>query len=319
MGLKLISAQDRAHIENKYHWKDQPYNSLNRWAYHGYDYDPSTGMTDEEIQEGLTVLAAQIEGEPRPVQKAKLVEYVLENTRIDVNEHDYFIGFYTWNRPIQKHCINKWYQELREKFPETTKQLNEINVSGSGSGGLDFDHTIPDWDSMMALGYPGLLDRITARYEELKAVGQISETQEQFFRGVEIEYKAIIRFIDRLYQYALTKDFEKAPKIAQCLKNLRDGAPQTMYDAMQLIYIHFMISESIDNYQVRSLGYGLDTTLYPFFVKDIESGAATKDEETELLSHFLMQWSSIDNYWASPSTWPACCPTARPASMKCPI
>ena len=74
------------------------------------------------------------------------------------------------------------------------------------------------------------------------------------------------------YRYALTKDFEKAPKIAQCLKNLRDGAPQTTYDAMQMIYLYFILSESVDHYQVRSLGYGIDQTLYPFFYEDIVFG-----------------------------------------------
>lgn len=105
--MELISKLDREYLENKYHRTDEEYNPFNRMAYHGYEYDPQTGLTDEEIDHGLAVLEQELQGLSHPIIKAKMVEYVLDNTRIDVNEHDYFVGIYTWCRPISKHCINK--------------------------------------------------------------------------------------------------------------------------------------------------------------------------------------------------------------------
>lgn len=298
--MELISKLDREYLENKYHRTDEEYNPFNRMAYHGYEYDPQTGLTDEEIDHGLAVLEQELQGLSHPIIKAKMVEYVLDNTRIDVNEHDYFVGIYTWCRPISKHCINKWHQEVCSQFPEATQRLHDSFEAGADYGGLDFEHTIPDWDALMKLGFPGILQRIRAQYRQIRSEGRLTEKQENFYRGVEITYEAVLRFLDRLYSYAMTKDFQKAPKIASCLKSLRDGAPQTTYEAMQLIYLYFMISESIDHYQVRSLGYGLDGTLYPFFHRDIENHVATKDEIANLLSYFLMQWAAIDNYWGQP-------------------
>lgn len=298
--MELISLQDREYLENKFHRTDEPFDAFRRMQYHGYEYDPATGMTDEEIKAGLAMLAAEMKDLPHPVQKARLFAYVLDHTRIDVNEHDYFIGLYSWSRLIYPYTVTPWSKAVYDSFPQATQRLHESFSAGADYGGLDFDHTIPDWDSLMEMGFPGILDRITQQYETLKAQGQVSEKQEAFFRGVEITYQAVIRFIDRLYRYALTKNFEKAPKIAQCLKNLRDGAPKTTYDAMQMIYLYFIISESVDQYQVRSLGYGIDQTLYPFFKRDIESGEATKEEVANLLSYFLMQWSAIGNYWGQP-------------------
>ncbi|MGI6172493.1 MAG: pyruvate formate lyase family protein [Christensenellales bacterium] len=307
--MRIITAEDRNYLENKYHRTDEPFDAYNRMAYHGYEYDPSTGMTDEEMRVGLEDLSKRLEGLPHPVQKARMFEYVLDNTRIDVNEHDYFVGIYTWNRPISKFTLHKWHDETLEKHcGDDIAHLKLAADAGMHYGGgksagyspLDFDHTVPDWDSLMALGFPGILKRIEESRKRHADAGTFTEGQEAFYWGVKIEYEAILRLLDRLYDYACSKTFEKAPKIAECLKNLRDGAPKSAYDAMQMIYLYFMLSESVEHYQVRSLGHGLDATLLPFFRNDISEGRFTRDDIAELLSYFLMQWSAIGNYWGQP-------------------
>lgn len=293
--------QDRTYLENKYHKTDEKFDNFNRMAYHGYEYDASTGLDDVKMDRELALLSARLEGQPHPVYKAKMFEYVLDHTRIDVNEKDYFVGIYSWSRMISKYTCLKWYQEIKyQEFPEEARILDEIEETGGAYGWLDFDHTVPDWDAIMELGIKGLYERILKSYEVLQASPNLTEKQETFFRALEIEYNAVLRFIDRLYQYALTRNFEKAPKIAACLKQLREGAPRNTYEALQLIYIYFMLSESVEHYQVRSLGHGLDATLYPFFKKDIENGVYTEDEVRELLAYFFMQWSAIGNYWGQP-------------------
>ena len=296
--FKTLNA-DRATIERKYHHPDKPYDGFRRMAYHGYDYDAATGLTDEQIQEGLAELAVRLEGQPHPVVKAEMFAYILDNTRIDVNASDYFVGIYSWNRLLSPFTVDKWEREVNATFPEESMLIGKLEDSGAGLGWLDYDHTIPDWDSLMELGFPGILKRAEAAFAKLEASGTVTQKQRDFFRGVQTEYRAVIRLLDRWYHYALTKDFEKAPAIADCLKQLRDGAPRNTYEAMQLIYIYFMLSESVDHYQVRSLGYGLDGTLYPFWCRDLKNGW-TKEELGERIGYFLMQWAAIDNYWGQP-------------------
>ena len=84
--------RDRAYIENKYHRTDEPFNPYLRREYHGYEYDPATGMSDAELREGIAALVSERASLPHPVVKAQAVAYALENTRIDVNAQDYFIG-----------------------------------------------------------------------------------------------------------------------------------------------------------------------------------------------------------------------------------
>ena len=302
MKICTIPECDRNYLENKYHKTSEPFNSFNRMAYHGYEYDISTGLDDDAIRAGLEELTSSLEGESRPIMKARAIEYVLDNTRIDINEHDYFVGIYSWSRLIGKYTVAKWRDATYLKAREEAKSTKNIDYGRTGTAwiGLDFDHTVPDWDSLVSLGFSGILKRAEDSYEKLCREGGVSEKQEVFYRSVKIEYEAILRFIDRLYEYSLTRDFDKASKISACLKNLREGAPRNTLDLLQMIYIYFMISESIDHYQVRSLGYGLDATIYPFFVRDLEKGVFTREELTEFVAYFLMQFSAIGSYWGQP-------------------
>ena len=292
--------QDRYYIERKYHDPDQPFNGFARWNYHGYAYDESTGMDDETLQTALRALKEGIKDEPRPVQKAKLFAYTLDNARIDINEHDYFIGFWNWNRPISPHSVHPWEYEVRCSAPEDLETIGAFDRSGAVFGFLDHDHTVPDWDSLIGLGFNGILQRLHTHYALLKEEGKLTQKQQDFYQGCVLEYEGILRFIDRLYQLACRQTHAKAEKYAACLKHLRDGAPTDTYEVLQLIYIYFMLSESVDNYQVRSLGYGLDASLYPYFIRDMECGKYTKEEIAEFLAYFLMQWAAIDNYWGQP-------------------
>lgn len=292
---------DRSFIENKYHKTDEPFNPYSRMAYHGYDFDKSTGLEDEEINDGLSKLYEKTKDLPHPVAKAYAVKYVLENTKIDINEHDLFVGLWSVNRLANSVTLNKWNAEVFETIlPKVKQKMNDMNESGAVAIWPDFDHVVPDWDAILCLGFPGLKKR-AEEYKELhKACGTLTPETAAFFDGIIIEYTAIIALVDRLYRLALTQNHDKAKKVAECLLHIRDGAPQNIYEAMQVIYIYFMVSECFDSYQVRSLGNGLDNTLYGFYKNDLKSGAYTKEEIKELFRYFLFQWSAIGNYWGQP-------------------
>ena len=293
--------KDRKFIENKYHMTNEPFNPYNRMAYHGYDYDVSTGMGDDEIKAGLKNLYEKIKDLPHPVAKAYAVKYTLDNTRIDVNEHDYFVGFYSVNRLASAIGQWKWYGEVFDKvIPKTKALIDDMNNSGAVTVWPDFDHVVPDWNSLLTLGFSGITERVKSYRQKHAEGGTLADEAAAYFDGMEITYRAVIDVIDRLYKYALTQNHGKAKRIADCLKHIRDGAPTNIYEAMQLIYIYFMVSECFDGYQVRSLGNGLDGSLYPFYENDLKNGTFTRDEIGELIGYFLMQWSAIGNFWGQP-------------------
>ena len=292
---------DRKFIERKYHNPNEDFNPYERMVYHGEGYDEDSGLDDDGILKGLKKLEPEIVNLPHPIARAKAVKYVLENERLYINEHDYFVGFYSLNRLANSVTFNKWREEANnERKSELVSLDRDFNESGAVGIWPDYDHVVPDWNSLMKLGFKGIIKRALFYKNKRIEDGSLTDEQCAYFDGIEIEYSAVIDVIDRMYCLALTKKHDKADKIAVCLKHLRDGAPTNIYEAMQLIYIYFIVSESIDSYQVRSLGNGLDRTLYPFYKNDIENGTFSREEIKEYIAYFLMQWSAIGNYWGQP-------------------
>lgn len=297
----MIAETDRYFVERKYHDPEKEFNAFKRMAYHGIGYIEESGIDDDALLNGLERLSKETENLPHPVSRAMAIKYVLENERLYINEHDYFVGLYSLNRLANNTTFQKWEHEARTyRDPETLERSDDFNRSGAVMIWTDYDHVVPDWKSIMELGFAGIRDRAREYKEEHKKNDTLNEEMSAFFEGIEIQYTAIIKLIDRMYRVAEQQNFAKAATIATSLKHLRDGAPTSFYEALQLIYLYFIISESIDSYQVRSLGNGLDNTLYGFYKNDLASGKITKEDTRNYLSYFLMQWSAIGNYWGQP-------------------
>lgn len=292
---------DREFIEKKYHDPAKDFNPFNRMAYHGEGYIEDSGLCEEDILKGLKELEPSVQDLPHPISRAKAIEYVLRNERLYINEHDYFVGLDSLHRLANSITFSKWAAEsLTKRDPHTVEKENDFNRCGAVMLWTDYDHVVPDFDSIMKLGFCGIRERARQYRRMHEQNGTLTDEARDFFDGIEIEYSAITELLDRMYNTASKLSFQKAPAIAKCLKNLRDGKPTDFYEALQSIFIYFLISESIDTCQVRSLGNGLDNTLLSFYRQDLESGKYTEEEMRELLGYFLLQWSAIGNYWGQP-------------------
>ena len=290
---------DRYFIERKYHDPEQPFNAFRRRAYHGIGYLEETGLDDAALQAGLEQLP--LEGLPHSVARATALAYVMDNSRLYVNEHDYFVGLYGLDRLADPVTFKKWEKESKAlRKPELVALDRDFNQSGAVIFWPDYDHVVPDWDALMALGIPGLRRRAAEYCRKHEQSGNMTAERRAFFESIDIQYAAIERLLVRFAETAEKLDFPKAKAIAKCMRNLSAGAPGDFYEALQLMYVYFIVSECIDSYQVRSLGSGLDRTLLPFYEKDLQSGRYTKEQLREFLEYFLLQWSAIGNYWGQP-------------------
>ena len=270
-------------------------------------FDPSTGKSNEEITAGFLELAERLEVQsvPRPVIKARCFEYVCRNMRIDVDPHDYFPGFGPWDRRkrILRPLLDKWNREIDFGV---NREINDI-VNRRNAAGLhllwkDFDHSVPDWDSLVNLGFPGLRARAAEYRKKHEVDGTLTPEAAAHFDAMEITVKALLDTLGRLIDFAREKH-PGDPRIAEeigCLEQLRSGPPRDFYEVLQLIYLQFYFSEYIDHMQVRSLGGNLDVLLLPFYRRDLQEGRVTPEKIRELMTCFLMQWGSIDNYWGHP-------------------
>ena len=293
--------RDVPYIEGKYHRKDEPFDPFRRMAYHGWDCDPRTGADDAEMAGALKGYVDSLTDENHAVVKAKAFAFVLDHMRFGFDEHDYFVCLYNWNRPLNAFTINRWADEAYRSVPEENRRfVAEAKRAGEIESWLDYDHSVPDWHALYRYGFPGIRQRARTYREEREKRGPLTADEEAYFDAIDIEYAAILRLLTRLEEYAGRLDSEKAPLIRGSLTRLAHGAPETVLDVLYLIYLYFMLSESVDSYQVRSLGNGLDHDLQPYYERDLASGRFTAEQLDGFIGYFLMQFSAIGNYWGQP-------------------
>lgn len=266
------------------------------------EFEAESGMDFQKIKEKVTALFEEMAGQPYPVIKARGFELVLKNVRIDVNAHDWYPGFEFWDRTDRPllGLLGKFGSQVRRGKLEHNELWNKLNAMGASNIWVDFDHSVPDWEYIMPLGFPGILERVREWRQRHLADGTLTAAAAAYFDGIEISYTAILGMLDRLHEFAVSHANGNArmEKEAECLKNLRTGAPSNTYEALQFIFLYFMFSEHVDVMQVRSLG-NLDNLL-PFYENDLKNGTYSESEIREFFAYFLMQYASIDNYWGHP-------------------
>lgn len=262
------------------------------------ELDPSTGINQDEASEKLLAFADL--DLPIPILKGKAFYFLAENLQIETDPRDFFPTFACWKRrpcSISK-LLGIFSQRVREKL-KNRPVWDLLNASAFSTIWMDFDHSVPEWDMIFSLGFPGLLENVRYWKEQHRKNGTLTKEKEIYFEGIEITYNGILLMLDRFIERAESKKEERCTFMAESLKRLRTGTAENFYDALQLIYLYFMFSEHMDHMQVRSLG-NLDVMLKPFYEKALEEKLFTKEEMQELFDHFFMQWGSIDNYWGQP-------------------
>ena len=280
--------------------KDRPY--LER-KFKQQVCDPASGLENDVLTKKLMALTDGLEGQPHEVIKAKAFACVCENVMIDVNPQDWFVAFGCWNRnerPLSP-LMGKWNAEVDAQKLKVGKLLDEQNRTGASIMWKDFDHSVPDWDAVFSLGFPGLRERARQYRKEREQCGELTTAAQAYFDGIEITYTAILEMLERFHTYALdhANDNPRILATAQCLNTLIHGAPANTYEVLQLVYLFFMFGEHVDRFQVRSLG-NLDRIVYPYFQRDLAAKCYTESQIREFFAYFLMQWASIDNYWGHP-------------------
>lgn len=291
--MKYIKNDDYNYIINKYHDTDEPFDSLKRFVRNDKIFDSDSGLEPDKITSDIIQNDKLYSSLPHPIRKARALEYVLDHTRISCSGNDIFPAINMIDRPITKTIVSPLTNEIfREIIPEIAAERSRLERLGIAVIYPDYDHSVPDWERLLSLGFSGLL----RESEEERGKKTLTPEKDAFYEGIKITYEAALRFIDRLR--ALAEKTEGSEKLAAALRVLGSGAPTTFYEALLLSYLYFMISEHIDCLQVRSLS-NFDRVFYRYYRHDLEIGYSEEDIRRELAYYFL-QFTAIGNYWNQP-------------------
>ncbi|MEG0767265.1 MAG: pyruvate formate lyase family protein, partial [Clostridia bacterium] len=267
-------------------------------------FAPDSGMPFSDLKREVAQLAEKWKDLPRPCVKARCFAYVCEHVQLAVSPHDWFVGLGCWNRydkPLSA-VISRWMDEVfSQKLADASTLIDQHNRAGTLAMWMDYDHSVPDWDAVLSLGFEGLRKRALSYREQRRARSEMTPEAEAYFEAIEIQYTAVHQLLSRLIAYAETHNDGSARmrRVLHALRHLQFHPPTDTLEALELIDLYFMLSEHIDCLQVRSLG-NLDRTLFPFYQRDLETGRYSEGEIRQLYSHFMMQFASINNYWGHP-------------------
>ena len=290
--MTYISQESLDYILNKYHDTQKPFDPLKRFVRNDAIFDASTGSSPQQITEAVLAQDATLEGLPHPVRKAKALGLILENTRIRCDSRDIFPAINTIDRPLFTTLIKKWKAEAMAQIPEAEAQRVRLETDGIANISLDFSHSVPNWERLLTLGFPGVL----AQSEQARRSRPLTEEEDAFFEGIRLTYGAVLAFLGRLE--ALARETPGSEKMAQALGNLQFSAPKSFYEALLTAYVYFMVSEHVDFLQVRSLSH-FDRLFGVFFRQDLSAGVPEQTLRQQL-AYFFLQFTAIGNYWNQP-------------------
>lgn len=266
---------------------------------------------------------------PVCVQFAHGFENALRRRRVIIQDEDILAGFlfrYTYNvnfpmstsadfdpadRPSLNMDVRREVKEILELGPVSEEEELELDEFAFGAdNGLikhwHSGHVLPAYRELLAKGWSGL------RKEAEEALGSSAHEDERaaaeaFLTVIDAASMYIMRYRDeaerqlgsaeeKLGAAPEDKDAQRRARelkrMAAALGHIASGPAESFYEAIQLIYLvhEMMYCENVPS--AVSLGR-VDQYLYPYYVKDIESGCITDDEVSELID---AMWLKISSY-----------------------
>ncbi len=237
-----------------------------------------------QLEEYINHIDASLCNERPAVYTAEVFRFIAENAPLAADKHNIFQDKICHGNVLLK-IRGSRIRKMKEAFAEDTALVDAWDSHGiNGAPSYDFGHSCADMNALLALGLPGIMDRIVKAKDELGS--NITKEQEAFYESCQITYRAMATMARRLSEL---DGIDADNKI--CLKNISQAAPQTTYEALQLIYLYFVVFEFIHGGRLRTLG-GLDRLLYPFYKKDMENGITVEYIEN-IFRYFLYKiWAA---------------------------
>ena len=258
--------------------------------------DEGTGLGTDGVLAGWREIVASRGDEPWETTKAKLFAFGCDRTAIGVSPHDWFPAFAPWSfhrgHPLWKILPARAKEVDGIHSPGLEMKIAAGEKIGRWVVWKDYSHCAPDWDYVIALGFPGMRKRLLENWKDAP-----------YYHSRRIAADATLRLVGRLAEHARrANEASPSPRLAAeaaALAHLCERGPRTAYEVLLFIYLEWVMGENFDGFQVRTLS-NLDRILTPYYRADIAAGRTTEAEFRDQLRHFWWQWGSIDNYFGQP-------------------
>lgn len=280
--------------------------------YRNPKYLVSEGLSEyDDLVKAIRENNLKYENEPQNIRQARAVEYYFTQSKLIFDPFNWFgLGTAGWGERVKARIIGpalrseKYWNTVKDS--EVEKMKHGLCPYGNGTGEidawLDCDHSTPNWNNLLKLGFTGIINRASDYRAAKRRAGELTADAENFYEGIDIVYDAVLKLLDRFIEYAgsvLSID-EHVPRIYTALLNIRYNPPRTLYEALLFSYLYHWTCEYGECIQVRSLG-NMDDIFRPYYESDIENGVLAKEQAKELIKYYFYTFARQANYFGQPA------------------
>lgn len=177
------------------------------------------------------------------------------------------------------------------RMAEKQGVLHRGGISMSGDG-----HIVPDHETVLKQGFRTIINTAKRKLKE-----NLSDEQLAFYQSVIVSLEGALTFFKRYGKLAQElaisetnpirkQEYENMSTMA--LTMMEQGA-RSFYEAVEVTYMIHVLQMIESN--GHSFCYGrFDQYIYPYYKKDLESGALTSKEALEIITHMFIMNSSLN-------------------------
>jgi len=182
------------------------------------------------------------------------------------------------------------YNRMEKKY---VNRLKEVDALGYGNAGATAGHLIPDYPTVLRIGFKGLKKRFE---EELAKAG--SEPHRDLLRALIIstEVPRILagRYADKLREMLVKESDPDRQQELEQMAGICDRVPwepaNGYWEALQSLWFTHMLIMAAESYPGPGLSYGrFDQYIHPYFEKDVSSGVLDEAFAKELLGCYFIK------------------------------
>lgn len=276
------------------------------YSFHDYANEPALYRFFPSVNETLKALAVKVKlpddffDHPLAMRRAIFFHEVMTRYMpVEIIDGELIVGF-NFNTALSK-CLTKSEAKSRNKemekwFTEATR-LNDLGVGTASSAP---GHIIPNYAKIMRIGFKG----VAQEYQELLSRDLPAEHRDfvsSLIRSCETARDTAERYARKARTVADlesdSKRREELLEIARICGRVPWEPPSSFWEALQSLWITHMLVMAAESYPGAGLSHGRwDQYMYPFYRKDIESGALTREQAKELLQCYWIKHNYVYDY-----------------------
>jgi len=182
------------------------------------------------------------------------------------------------------------FKKMEKRYVQTLKELDAL---GYGNAGATPGHLIPDYPTVLKIGFKGLQQR----FESLLTQA-VSKSHRDFLQALiictEVPRTLAGRYAQKLHELS-QRESEPGRKrellqMAEICARVPWEPARGYWEALQSLWFTHMLVMAAESYPGPGLSYGrFDQFLYPYFEQDLKSGIIDRDFAKEILESFFIK------------------------------